>query len=109
MNSLEAIQRRYPQAQAVSRYQVEINARGVCLRLSFPHGDLVEAGEARWGSARQRFLGGRVEQTSSWDDEDEPLSWESSFEDWAEAWFCCLEGGAIPGPGDSSTEQAAVP
>lgn len=98
MISLDTIRRRCPQAQALSLYEVEVNARGVCLRLTLPHGDLVEAGEARWGGARQRFLRGRVEQTSSWDDEDEPLAWESSFEDWAEAWLSCLEGGAVPGP-----------
>jgi hypothetical protein len=98
MVSLQTIQAKCPGAIALSNFEIEITARGFSLRLTLPHADVVPAGSARWGSAQQRFQAGRVEQSSKWDDEGGPATWEANFEGWVEAWLGCLNGGPIPGP-----------
>ena len=98
MLSLESIQERCPEAIALSKFEVEVAGRGFTLRLTLPHADVVPAGNVRWGSAQQKFLAGRVEQSSKWDDENGPAAWNASFEGWVEAWLSCLNGGPIPGP-----------
>lgn len=100
MVSLDSIRQRCPQAVALSSHEVEVAARGFLLRLTLPHADVLPAGQARWGSARQKFFDGKVSQSSMWDDEDAPKVWESTFDSWVEAWLNCLNGGALPGPAD---------